>query len=284
MIDEIVKQVKEANLNLYDIAVMTDEGIEAAYCQRCNACNASYSITKLFIVTMIGILYDRGQLRLEDLLTSFLTDELDFSYDAIWDRVTIRDALTHSMGLDHGVIDIDRDDTSTYPDDYLRYIFSYPPKKEPGQIQLYTDVPHYLLSLVIEKITGKPAQESISEEILTPMGFSSVAWTSCPRHHTIGSSGAYLSAKDTVKLAWLYLNHGIYQGKRIISQEWVQLVEDGQFDLYPVADTAFVGKAGLFGQMTMFDRKRRIAFAWHGCLQMGEEDALAQRLSCKPNP
>lgn len=133
MLEKTIEFIRTNNLNIYDIAIMTDSGIEHIYCQPCNACNASYSVTKLFIVTMMGILYDNGLVGLNDKITDIISGELNFRYDPIWNQVTIRHALTHKMGIEQGVIDIDRDDTSQYKyENYLEYIFLYPPTQAPG--------------------------------------------------------------------------------------------------------------------------------------------------------
>lgn len=265
MLEKAAEFIKTNHLNIYDIAVMTDKGAEHICCQPCNARNAIYSVTKLFIVTMVGILYDRGQLRLNDRITELLSGSLDFEYDPLWNQVTVRHALTHTMGIDYGVIDIDRDDAAKYESqNYLKYIFSYPPVKIPGQYRKYTDVPHYLLSLAIEKITGKRADEAITDQILNPLGIASSAWARCPQNHTIGSSGAYMTARDIVKLAWLYQNYGVWAGTRIISEDWVRLAETEQYDLYPLGPSGFWGKSGLYGQMTMFSRAKGLSAAWLG--------------------
>lgn len=272
MLHRIKEFIEEKNINIYDIAVMTDQGNFSAYCQPCNACNAGYSVTKLFIVTMIGILYDNNLLGLEDKITEILADELTFFYDPCWDQVSLRHALTHTMGLDYGIIDIDRDDTGNYKlNNYLEYIFSYPPVYPAGSKRVYTDVPHYLLSLVIEKITGKRADEVITEKILTPLSFASSAWARCPMNHTIGSSGSYMTARDMVKLAWLYQNYGEYHGIPVISREWAELVQREQYDLYPLNRSDFYGKSGLNGQMVMFSREKGISVAWHG-YELGQKD------------
>lgn len=265
MLYKVKEFIKEKNLNIYDIAIMTEQGIFSVYCQPCNACNASYSVTKLFIVTMIGILNDNNLLGLEEKITDILAAELTFPYDPVWDQVCIRHALTHTMGLDYGIIDIDRDDTGSYKlNNYLEYIFSRPPVYPAGKRMEYTDVPHYLLSLIIEKITGKRADEVITEKILTPLSFASTAWARCPMNHTIGASGSYMTARDMVKLAWLYQNYGEYKGISIISREWAERVQKERYDLYPLAGSDFFGKGGMNGQMTMFNRKKGISVAWHG--------------------
>lgn len=272
MIEKAAEYIRANRLNVYDIAIQTEDGIQHIRCQPCNACNAVYSVTKLFIVSMIGVLVDAGRLHLEDKLTDLLSDGLTFPYDPAWDAVSVHHALTHTMGIEHGVLDIDRDDTSLYPtDNYLQYIFSHPPAKAPGQHRQYTDVPHYLLSLVIEHRTGRRADEAITERILSPLHFASTAWARCPRNHTIGSSGAYMSARDMVKLAWLYQNNGVYEGTRILSEDWVRQAERSHYDIYPIGRTGFLGKGGMNGQMAMYRRKEKLAAAWLGYLS--EPDA-----------
>lgn len=61
-IDRIRKYISENRLNIYDVAVMTDEGIESAYCQNTNRCHNTYSVTKVFINLMVGILCDEGSM------------------------------------------------------------------------------------------------------------------------------------------------------------------------------------------------------------------------------
>lgn len=104
---------------------------------------------------------------------------------------------------------------------------------------------------MIEKIAGKRADEAITEKILIPLQFASTAWARCPQNHTIGSSGAYMAARDMVKLAWLYQNYGVYHGTQIISEEWVELTKKEQYDLYPLGNSGFWGKGGMNGQMAV---------------------------------
>ena len=275
-IDEAARFIREQGLNIYDLAVADEDGEAYWMLQPASALLPGYSVTKLFIVTMIGILYDRGEIGLEDKLTELLHEELSFPYNPVWDAVTVRHALTHRMGLTEGVLDMDRDDTSSYrTQDFLKLIFDCPPKKQPGSIREYTDVPHYLLSRVIEKKCGMRADEAITEFLLNPMGFSVTAWARCPGNHTIGSSGSFMTAKDMVKLALLYRDQGVFGGRRIVSEEWVHLAEKEEYDLYPLGG-GFYGKGGLYGQMTMFSREKGIAAAWHAHEEGSGSDRLVR--------
>ena len=266
MIEKIQKFIKEKGLNIYDIAVMTESGLQWAYCQPCNPCNENYSITKLFIATAVGILYDREEVGLDERLTDLLKGQLHFSYDTIWDKVTVRHALRHMTGLEEGTLDIDRDDIRDYETkDFLEYVFGYPPTKEPVTHYQYTDVSHYLLSRVITALTGEAADVLIGDEIAQPLAFRQMSFCRCPLHYTIGGTGSYMRAADVVKLGWLYLNDGVYEGKRILSQDWVELTEKEEYmDVGCLYDTSFIGKSGMNGQMVMYSRRKNVAVAWHG--------------------
>ena len=73
-----------------------------------------------------------------------------------------------------------------------------------------------------------------------------------------------MTARDMVKLACLYQNYGAYQETQIVSEGWVKLTKKEQYDLYPLGQSGFWGKGGLYGQMAMFNREKGIAVAWLG--------------------
>ena len=264
MIEKIEQYVKEHQLNFYDVAVMTKDGIKCSYFQPGCKCNASYSIAKLFISTAIGVLIDKSLISEDDKITDILRKSLTFSYDPIWDGVTVRHALTHRIGIDYGVLDVDRDSTEDYGIlDFLRLILTYQPRYQPGMHYCYSDVPSYLLSRVISEITGSSADTLINDKIQVPLSFQQTAWSRCPMNYTIGGTGAFMSASDLVKLAWVYLKNGTYNGKRIISESWVRKAEENHYELDYVEGTKFIGKGGMYGQMVMYHKEKNIAIAWH---------------------
>lgn len=275
MLNSILEQIRKNNINVYDIAIITDNGIESAYCQKCNACNESYSIAKLFISTAIGILVGKGLLSVNDKITNILSDELHFTYDNMWNNVTIYNALTHTIGIDYGIVDIDRDDINDYETNcFLDLIFSQKLKYEPGTKYFYSDVPHYILSRVITKITGFKADEFLLDKVLNPLGFRPVAWIRCPLGFTIGSTGLVARASDLVKLAWTYLNNGIYNSKEIVSSNWVKNSVDRGYEIMPIGDSGFLGKAGMNGQMMMYSPAHRVAVAWHSFEPTGRDKLI----------
>lgn len=265
MLQNILDFVKESRMNLYDIAVIHDGIQEQAYCQPVNRCHNCYSVTKAVTATAIGILADRGLLSLDDGIMSVLKSEITGDYDKRWDAVRIRDALSHKMGLDRGIMDVDVDDTNDYgTEDYLKYILDHPPILPPGDRYVYSDVAHYLLGRVIDCVSGIPADAFINGEIFRPLHFRPAAFFKCPENHIIGATGLFSRAEDLVKIAALYKDYGVYDGKRIVSEEWVRTAEKEQFDIYPVDGTSFLGKGGMYGQMILYSREKNLAAAWIG--------------------
>ena len=263
MIRRILQEIKDRQLNIYQLAVYTDRGLQMQQIQPASACQPVYSITKVFLNVCMGMLADAGAFALDDKLLPFLQPYLPKEYPETWNTVTIRHALTHRMGLDDGMFDIDRDDTRDYhTDDYLAYILQYPPKFQAGTYRKYTDCAHYLLSLLVQCITGAPADEMIRSRLLQPLHCQPTAWTRCPHNHTIGATGAYLRAEDAAKLGWLLVNQGVYEEQQLVSADWIQRMEQERFDVYPIKHTSFFVKNGMHGQSLLYSREKRMAIAW----------------------
>jgi len=80
----------------------------------------------------------------------------------------------------------------------------------------------------------------------------------------MGATGLYIRSEDMVKLGWVYLNSGMYEGKRIISETWVEQTLSCGYELCQLGNRNAYAKGGMNGQMLYisFDPKR--AVAWHG--------------------
>ena len=118
-----------------------------------NPCCNCYSVAKAFTVTAVGILYDRGLLTTDTLVTDVLSDLLPYNIDPKWHKVKLHHLMLHKVGFDHSMLDIDVEDASQYPSsDYLHIVLSEPLAHEPGTHYQYTDAAFYLLSRVIAKV------------------------------------------------------------------------------------------------------------------------------------
>ena len=214
-----------------------------------NRCQNVYSVAKAFCVTAVGILWDRGMIRLEDKVCSILSDELPSEgMDDRWRLCTVEMALSHQIGLPGGFLDIDVTHMREFGEDFLHYMLTFPLQYIPGTNSIYTDGAYYLISRVVEKIAGLPLDDFIWREIGLPLGFEELAWSHCPQGHAIGATGLYITAADMAKLGALYLGHGAYQGKCVFSHEWADIVFENCFSFDPHRTGKYYAKGGMNGQ------------------------------------
>ncbi len=261
--EQCLNEIAQMGLNLYDAAFYTDDGVFYRRFQPCNACNDSYSVAKVFVMTAIGILCDRGDLSVQDRIIDIFAGEMTREAAARWSSVTVEHALTHTIGFDEGFLDIDMDDVCAYPtDDYLSIVFDHPLHHCPGAHSQYSDAAFYLLSRVVTRVAGENVDAMLYDAVLGPLGFREVAWSRCPHGFPIGATGLYIRADDMVKLGWLYLNRGVWNRERLLSEKWVDRALEKEYELHPAAG-GLIGKYGGHGQGLYFSKKGRFAVAWH---------------------
>lgn len=262
--EQIVEKLTALDLNLYDFALYTDKGIREHRFQLCDNCHDSYSVAKAFIMTAVGMLQDEGRLKVSDLVYPYFSDAFPPDADPKWRNVRIEHALTHTIGFDDGFLDIDAEDVTAYPtDDYLQLVLSRPLPFVPGTHYQYSDAAFYLLSRLVSLSAGENADSLLMRRLFRPMGFREAAWSHCPMDYPMGATGLYVSAGDMVKLGALYLNGGVYEGRRYLSEDWVKLALERGFELRQTGLGDLIGKGGMYGQMLLFSREKGFAAAWH---------------------
>ena len=225
-------------------------------------CNC-YSVAKAFTVLAIGLLYDKGLIKLDALITDILKKYLPEEIDEKWFKVTVHDVLTQKVGFGSGLLDIDCDDASLYEtNDYLYIVLNTKLKYEPGTVYQYTDAAFYLLSRVVYEVSGIELCDLLRPILMEKMKFKELAWSKCPFGYSMGATGLYLRTEDMVKLGILYINNGIWRGERIISEEWINLVITNRYEFTHIND-GWYAKGGMRGQLLMFNRDKGKAIACH---------------------
>ena len=228
-----------------------------------NPCQNIYSVSKVFTVTAIGILCDRGLLSTDDTVTQLLGDECPAGYDPYWEKTTVDMLMRHRVGFPGG-FDIDVFDASGYNPDYLAEIMLKKWVCPPDTQRRYDDAGYYILSRIVNKVSGKPLFAFCWENIFQPLSFREAAWSCCPEGHAMGATGLYIRGEDMVKLGAVYLNGGKYLGRRIISEEWVKRVLERQYEFAPDGRKDAYSKGGMNGQRLLVIPCESRVVAWQG--------------------
>lgn len=251
---------------MFDAAIVTKNGIERWYPATANNANNGHSSTKFFISTAIGILCDEGKLSLDTKITSlFCEDDKPVDMDVRWNEVSIRNALQHKTGIDEIPYGVDDDNhIELIGDDFLKYVFSLKIMHNPGTFRRYSDEAYYLLSRVISAASGMNTIDFFREKIMKPLGFRQWAMACCPKGYPIGGGGFFARSDDVAKLGFTYACGGIYNGRKIVSQNYIDEAMKFDYACTRHRDSDVFVKTGAKGQMIAFSVERCVAAAWHG--------------------
>ena len=275
LFEKLCQFITDSKENFFTLSMISETyGAENARFVATNRCQDSYSVAKAFVVTAAGIAYDRGLLRPTDKLTDVLSAYVPADVDPRWHNITVDDALLHKMGLPSGFLDIDAQDSRAFGTDYLHYTFTYPFEKDPCVERCYTDGAYYLLSRAVEQVTGEPIDTLLWPVLFAPLGFKEVAWSRCPQGHPMGATGLYIRTEDTVKLGEVYRCGGLWNGQRIVSEEWVNLVLSRGYELRPTGIGSSYAKGGMYGQKLAVFPDKKLSVAWHGFKGKGGDNLL----------
>jgi len=129
------------------------------------------SLTKVVATTpAIMRLLEWGRLRLNDPVTRYLPD-----FQGGESPITVRDLLTHFSGLRPG-LDLRPPWSGRRTGIYLALID--PPVEWPGVRFIYSDINFILLGELVERLSGRPLEEFVAEEIWRPLGMKDTMY--CP--------------------------------------------------------------------------------------------------------
>jgi CubicO group peptidase (beta-lactamase class C family) len=92
---------------------------------------------------------------------------------------------------------------------------------EPGKVFVYSSGVTQLLSHIFKKVTGKNVDEYAAEYLFKPLGMR-YHWKHSPTGLPDTEGGLYLSSPDLAKIGFLFLKNGMWDGKQIVSPEWVK--------------------------------------------------------------
>lgn len=194
-----------------------------------------FSVTKSVTSLLCGIAVDEGYIKsIDDVVTDYLP-ELK-KRDPMWQKLTIRHLLDMRSGLDfddtYSLSLRGKDIRRLHAMARLNYGRNIPAqirklkfRCEPGKEYRYESMTTEILGVVIERATGRRYAEYLEEKVWTPLGMESPAYMNYDgrKHHTAHAFGGLaLTMRDLAKIGRLYMNRGLWNGKRIVSEAWIE--------------------------------------------------------------
>ncbi|MEA4921068.1 MAG: serine hydrolase [Clostridiaceae bacterium] len=201
-----------------------------------------FSVSKSIFSALIGITIDKGYIKsIDQKVLEFFPDYTIKRGEKTIQHVTIRDILTMTAPYKY----------KSAP--YTKYFSSQDwvkasldllgGKGEVGQFRYAPLIGPDILSGILTKTTGQSALDFAHEYLFAPLGIqvdqnivfhskeeqlaimtkenNITGWVSDPQGINTAGWGLFFTPKDMAKIGQLYLNHGAWNGKQLISTQWI---------------------------------------------------------------
>lgn len=186
--------------------------------QRINSC------TKSIISILIGIAMDKGFIpSVHVTMEHYFPDIVNHQSDPRKKDITIEQLLTMSVGLDWPEFGEWNYMPPMFTRDVVKFVFDRELVDDPGTRMNYNSGCSHVLSAILTKTTGMKTSEFAKQYLFKPLGIDEdYRWFEDAQGISYGSDGLRLHPFNLAKFGQLYLQDGIWKGKRIVSAEWIK--------------------------------------------------------------
>lgn len=243
----------------------------------------THSLTKLFTNTAVGMACSEGLFSLDDKVVSFFPDE-EYDRDNKWlNEMTVRDLITMRCGHDHL---ISGNKWRPIKTSWVAEFFKEPLAYAPGEHFQYTSATSYILSAIVQKVTGMTTFEYLNDRLLKDLGITSMSWDRCPHGICSGGNGITIKNEDAAKMGLLYLNDGVWNSKRYLSHEWVEessvtsckLNPDTGYGFHLSNENGIISSGGIFGQTVAYAPEYDLVLSINAACPKNRPNALDIRM------
>jgi hypothetical protein len=217
---DYIKAVEAGNQELHSLMILRHgkviaEGWWSPF--RSDLKHSLYSTSKTFTSTAIGFAVNEKRLTVDDKVISFFPEYLPDSVSENLAKMRVRDLLSMSTG---------QNPEPTFAllqqHNWVKTFLSAPVPNEPGSVFLYNSAATYMLSAIIQKVTGETLMDYLTPRLFEPLEIEGADWESDPQGINTGGWGLRIKTEDMAKLGQLYLQKGKWNGIRILPKTWIK--------------------------------------------------------------
>ncbi|MBN1413961.1 MAG: serine hydrolase [Bacteroidales bacterium] len=176
-------------------------------------CSATKSITSI----LTGILLKQHYIdSLGQTVMGFFPEYSHVNDDPRLNLITLKHLLSFTTGLRN-----DDDMASSVKSDMIEFYLGQEFVADPGTLFRYSTPASHIQSAIVSKTTGKNARVFASEVLFSKLGISDFYWPDDDQGYTYGGHNSFFRPEDMLKIGFLYLNQGIWNGDTIVDPDYV---------------------------------------------------------------
>ncbi|MCX6136779.1 MAG: serine hydrolase [Ignavibacteriales bacterium] len=180
------------------------------------------SVTKSVMATLIGIAIDKGYVPSEDYTIGSYLQPFVGSIDSAKANIKISDVLSMSAGFaGNELANVSEYNSWVSAPDQLAYTLNKSMIRGHGQVFNYDSGVAHLASAILTQAAGISTVAFAKQYLFQPLGIADPGWETDKREMANGAAGLNLTPYDMLKIGQLYLNKGMYNGIRIVSEDWI---------------------------------------------------------------
>jgi len=198
------------------------EILEEQYFGRMNA-NRTHNIksaSKSILSILVGIAIEEGYLEgVDQQIGEFFPDYFASNPDSAKMAITIGNLLTMRSGL----ASTSRGSYGRWviSDNWIEYKLDQPLTGRPGIDRNYSTGNTHLLSVILTRATGMSTRTFANRYLFNPMDIELGGWDRDPQGFYLGGNNMALRPRDMVKVGKLMMDMGEFEGKQLISPDWI---------------------------------------------------------------
>ncbi len=184
--------------------------------QNANIPKATFSECKSIVSLAIGVLVTQGKLKINELITDVFSDRLLPVSKIRLRGLTVKHLLTMTSCVTFN------ESESIVTEDWIKAYLNSDTEGEFGKTFRYNSLNTYMLSVLINERTGMSLSEFLDRTIFGELGIVDYYWEKCPSGYEKGGWGLYIRREDMLKLGYLVACKGKWNGKRLISEKYIE--------------------------------------------------------------
>lgn len=232
-ITNYLNAVKKSGMDLHSLIIVRNGKVIAEHWLGDHAANkphVMFSVSKTFTATAIGFAVAENKLKVTDKVISFFPDKLPQHINENLKALEIRHLLMMSSGHD---VEPGKDVRNSEDADWLEAFFAAPFEHRPGTQFVYNSFATYVLSAIIQKVTGEKLIDYLYPRLFRPLGIVGATWEDSPQGINIGGWGLYVKTEDMAKLGLFILQKGNWNGKQLLPVSWFEEATQSHIESLP---------------------------------------------------
>ncbi len=278
----LIETIEQNHWPVYGLQIRKDGELLQEYGDTKGTRHPIYSATKSFVSTAAGLAVAEGKFSVKESVYEYLKSEVPaYATKAQTDtlkKLTIERLMTMSV--------------KGYPfrlesEDWLTEALLCPLEDVEAPEFNYSNIPAYLVGVALEKATGEHLAEYLTPRLFEPLGIVNPVYGNCPAGHFYGASQMELTVEELGQLGLLYLKKGVWNGTRILTEEWVAEATSVKTPCREGGYGYFIWKykdgfriTGKWGQRCFVFPKTGITATYLSDMQNHSEDLTAAVMGC----